>query len=688
MDGYHSIEEQIQDYVRIFLILQQKEEDVGSLFEEEKKRIEERERLADIFLPSLFLRERYALTETEYWLVMLAFCCETEGGLCLDFRQSYQERQPDIQYGLHILSSVLPVDFRLIGELCRQNGMLGDILLLPGEEQTGLLSAPLTLRAGAFRFLLTGCFPEGEAYCFVLPKEAYGCILPEKAYSCALWEEAHSGVKQGETGPFSGQSLQSGGASMFSGRPLLPLHKAEHGRLCKYLSMAEPPKILLHGVKGCGKHTLVRRVCAEEGLGFVFVKVSKLLREDVESRGRIMQTLRLICRLAWPVLVPELAETEDTAEGGAVNREKESWEDLFLSERFPRCRMIFLTESGREALRAGQYADVRMNLSEVLSGEEVKLALDSRITEEERREWQEMLLGRYRFSVGEMEKKLRAVSIFAEEWQLTMGDMAPWTEGLKEHSIDSGLGRMIESRYTLDDIVLPKDCREQLETVMRLAKGWGGEQGLHMLFHGSSGTGKTMAASALAGELKLPLFKVDLSQIFDKYIGETEKHLDEIFRVAKRGRGLLFFDEADALFGKRTGIQDSHDRYANVSTAYLLQRIEEYEGIVILATNLLDHFDDAFVRRLRFVIRFRNPDREDRERMWEKVLGGALPVAEDVSAAELARAADLSPARIKAAAQVAGLLAGCSGSETVTREHIRKALELEAGKDETVLRGF
>lgn len=674
MGGYHSVEEQIQDYVRIFLALQQKKEYVGDFFEEGKKRIEERERLTVIFLPSLFLRERYALTETEYWLVMLAFCCETEGGLCLDFRESCQERQPDIQYGLHLLSSVLPVDFRLIGKLCRRNDMLGDILLLPGEERAGLLSAPLALGDGAFRFLLTGGLPEGEAYNCVLPA-AYNGNLPEKAYSCVLPGETHSGILSGGSGPFSGSLL-------------LPLHKAEHDRLCKYLFMEELPKILLHGVKGCGKHTLVKQVCAEEGLGVIFVKVSRLLRKETEGRQRIMQTLRLICRLAWPVLVPELVETEDTIESDAVSREKERWEELFLSEIFPRCRMIFLTESGREARRAGQYADVRINLSDVLSGEVVRAALDGWIPEKDRREWQEALLGRYRFSVGELEKKLRVVSTLAEERQLTLKDMAPWTEGLKEYSMDSGLGKMIESRCTLDDIVLPKDCREQLETIIKLAKNWGGEQGLHMLFHGSSGTGKTMAASAMAGELKLPLFKVDLSQIFDKYIGETEKHLDEIFRVAKRGRGLLFFDEADALFGKRTGIQDSHDRYANVSTAYLLQRIEEYEGIVILATNLLDHFDDAFVRRIRFVIRFRKPDREDRERMWEKVLWGALPVAEDISAAELAGAADLSPARVKAAAQVAGLLARCSGSETVTREHIRKALELEAGKDETALRGF
>lgn len=653
MEGYGSVEEQTRDYVEIFLALQRRKEDLGSSFEERKRHIEERERLTQFFLPSLFLREQYDLTETEYWLIMLAFCLEIEGGLCLDFMEGHKERQPDIQYGLHLLSSGLPVDFGLIGELCGRDGILGDILRLPGEERTGLLSAPLVLGAGAFRFLLNGSFPEEESYSFVLPEETGG--------------------------------VPHGGAMPLRGGSLLPLHEEEQGRLRRYFSMKVSPKLLLHGVKGCGKHTLLKRVCGEEGLCLVFVKIFGLLRMEPEERRQILQTLRLICRLCGPVLALELAGSEDTADGGRTDGERTGWEEIFLSEFFPRCRMIFLTEGRREAETAGRFADIRINLREVLSGEETRLALDGWIAEEDRREWQETLLERYRFSVGEMERKLKAVGILAQERGLTPGDMAPWTEGLKEHSMDSGLGRIIESRYMLDDIILPADCREQLETITGLAKGWAGEQGLQMLFHGSSGTGKTMAASAMAGELKLPLLKVDLSQIFDKYIGETEKHLDEIFRAAKRGRSVLFFDEADALFGKRTGIQDSHDRYANVSTAYLLQRMEEYEGIVILATNLLDHFDDAFLRRIRFVIRFRNPDRWERERMWERFLKGALPVAEDVSAAELARAAELSPARIKAAAQVAGLLAQCGGGGAVTREHIRKALELEAGKDETTV---
>lgn len=638
MEGFHSIEEQARDYIRLFLALQ-READGEAAFREGREHIQERERLTEIFLPSLCLREGCGLTETEYWLVMLAFCCQVEEELCLDFREKRQERQPDLQYALHLLSGVLPVSFSLIGELGRQGGKLEEILLLPEERREGvypasLLSAPLLLETAAFRFLLNGSFPEtGACKCF-----------------------------------FPGDLL------LPSGRRPLPLHRAEYDRLCRCLSSEEPYKIRLHGIRGSGRHTLLKQICRERGIGLVFVKVSALAGEDEAGRRRQLRALSLVCRLAQPVLVPELTEDGDVALA----------EELFFTDRYLSCRIILLTEHGGEAAAAGRLADVGISLPKALSGAETGLVLDSLVAAGERREWQDELLGRYRFSVSDLERKLRTIRFLAGEKGLSLGDREPWAAGMQVHGMSSRLVRILDSRYTLEDIVLPADCREQLETVAGLAGSWNGEQGLHLLFHGSSGTGKTMAASALAGELAQPLFKVDLSQVFDKYIGETEKHLEEIFRAAGRERGVLFFDEADALFGKRTGIRDAHDRYANVSTAYLLQRIEEYDGVVILATNLLDHFDDAFVRRIRFVIKFRNLDREDRERMWRKALEG-IPAAEDVSFSELARAAELSPARIKGAAQVARLLAG---GGTVTREHIRRALELEAGKDQTALRGL
>ncbi len=633
-EGYCSVEEQAQDYIRLFLSLQQEPEG-GALFPQGRKYIAERERRTGIFLPSLCLRERYDLTETQYWLVMLAFCCEVEEGLCLDFRKKRNEKQPDLQYALHLLSGVLPVSFSLISEMGRRGGVMEEILHFPEVRQAGLLSAPLLLEAGAFYFLLDGSLTETGAGKYFPPGDI---LLP-------------------------------------SGRMPLPLHKEAYRRLRRWLTAEESCKLRLHGVRGCGKHTLLKRVCGECGSGMVFVRVSALAGEEEAERIRQLRALRLVCRLIRPVLVAELVEEGDASLA----------EEFFFTGICNQCKIVLLTEHEEEAAAAGRLADVRISLPQALSEEETGLVLDSLVECGERRNWQDELLRRYRFSVGELERKLRAIRFLAEEKEMSLGDREPWAAGMREHGMSSRLVRIIESRYTLEDIVLPGDCREQLEVVTGLAKGWNGGQGLHLLFHGSSGTGKTMAASALAGELLLPLFKVDLSQVFDKYIGETEKHLEEIFRAAERERGLLFFDEADALFGKRTGIQDSHDRYANVSTAYLLQRIEEYDGIVILATNLLDHFDDAFVRRIRFVIRFRNPDREDRERMWVKVLE-RMHTAGDISPSEFARAAELSPARIKAAAGVAELLAGCGG--TVTREHIRKALELEAGKDQTTLRGL
>ena len=147
-------------------------------------------------------------------------------------------------------------------------------------------------------------------------------------------------------------------------------------------------------------------------------------------------------------------------------------------------------------------------------------------------------------------------------------------------------------------------------------------QGLKVLFAGESGTGKTMAAQVLAAELGLELFRVDLATIVSKYIGETEKNLDRIFGAADGSNAILFFDEADALFGKRSEVSDSHDRYANIEVAYLLQKMEGYAGAVILATNFRRNIDDAFVRRLDFVIDFPFPEAEDRKRIWRLLLPG------------------------------------------------------------------
>ena len=186
------------------------------------------------------------------------------------------------------------------------------------------------------------------------------------------------------------------------------------------------------------------------------------------------------------------------------------------------------------------------------------------------------------------------------------------------------LAQRLSTQVSLDDLKVPEEISAQLraladdvrrasqaESVLGFASGASGGARTAGLFVGGSGTGKTMAAQVLARELGAPLYRVDLAAVGSKYIGETEKNLDRIFRAAEQSGAMLLFDEADALFGKRSEVKDSHDRYANVEANYLLQRIEAFRGVAILATNSKSAIDEAFLRRLRCVVEFPQPRTTD-----------------------------------------------------------------------------
>ncbi|MEF8787968.1 MAG: ATP-binding protein, partial [Planctomycetota bacterium] len=196
----------------------------------------------------------------------------------------------------------------------------------------------------------------------------------------------------------------------------------------------------------------------------------------------------------------------------------------------------------------------------------------------------------------------------------------------------NGLATRMEPVYGWKDIVLPDDSALQLREIAgqvagrsRVYRDWGfGDKlargrGITALFCGPSGTGKTMAAEVLATHLQLDLYRIDLAEIINKYVGETEKNLRKVFEAAEQAGAILFFDEADALFGRRTEVRDSHDRYANIEVDYLLQRMEDYRGLAILATNRRSALDRALLRRLRFVVEFPFPDIENRRQIWQKV---------------------------------------------------------------------
>jgi SpoVK/Ycf46/Vps4 family AAA+-type ATPase len=251
---------------------------------------------------------------------------------------------------------------------------------------------------------------------------------------------------------------------------------------------------------------------------------------------------------------------------------------------------------------------------------------------------------------------LGAAAIRSAAWQACVDlpqEAGPGVEqtvpaGLVDHLWDAcrvqarprleGLAQRIEPAATWDDLILPDSQKQVLSQIAvhvrqraKVYQTWGfgrkGSRGLGIsaLFAGASGTGKTMAAEVLAKELRLDLYRIDLSQVVSKYIGETEKNLRRVFDAADEGAAVLLFDEADALFGKRSEVKDSHDRYANIEVSYLLQRMEAYRGLAVLTTNRKSALDQAFLRRIRFVVEFPFPEAAQRAEIWRRIFPEATP---------------------------------------------------------------
>ncbi len=252
------------------------------------------------------------------------------------------------------------------------------------------------------------------------------------------------------------------------------------------------------------------------------------------------------------------------------------------------------------------------------------------------------------------------------------------------------LATRIETSLTWDDLVLPPDKKQALEEVIWHVKqqytvygdwGFGGEKrglGINSLFYGDSGTGKTTAAEIIARELRLDLYRIDLSAVVSKYIGETEKNLAQIFAAAELSSVVLLFDEADSLFGKRSAVKDSRDRYANLEVSYLLQRMEAYQGLSILTTNFKEAIDSAFERRLRFVIEFPFPDTAERLSMWQKVFPKKAPT-EGLDFKRLAQLA-VTGANIRNIALNGAFLAAQAG-EAIQMKHLLQAAFRECKKE-------
>jgi AAA+ superfamily predicted ATPase len=432
--------------------------------------------------------------------------------------------------------------------------------------------------------------------------------------------------------------------------------------------------VVLLGPDGSGKAELIAAFAEAAGRMVLTVDCSRLMMRPEELAGQLRPLGRDARMLHAVVHVRNLAELagEDEARrlravllGEALAAG--SLDHLFLSstDRVPEVEARLGRPIRNDRLPMPDIDERTELWSEVLPQEtclsEPGLAAD--------------LATRFVFSPA----KVRATASRARTDGFDNGDRHNGTAFFRACRLESNqnllrFGTKIVPCYTWSDVVLPEDTRVQLREICacvrhkrRVVESWGYGakfslgKGLVVLFAGASGTGKTMCAEIMGGDLELDVYKIDLSCVVSKYVGETERNLSRIFDEAETSNSILFFDEADALFGKRSEVKDAHDRYANIEINYLLQKLDDYEGIVILATNLRGNLDKAFTRRLHHLVEFPFPDEDHRERIWARVFPAETPLHDDVRIDFLARRFKLAGGNIKNIAVNSAYLAADNG---------------------------
>jgi hypothetical protein len=446
------------------------------------------------------------------------------------------------------------------------------------------------------------------------------------------------------------------------------------------------PVFNVTGAPGAGKRAIAAEFCARVGLQLQAIDPRCVPVSDAERHEflHLLQREAVLLRMAFFADVSDL-DSGDRALYAAVRD---------LMERFS--GVLFV--AGRERWR--------------MSRELLHVAVPKLDAGEQRRLWDSALQGVPNSVNGQIEDIVqqfdfgpaaipqavlsavsRARSRAADE---VVGPDDLW-QACRTHASAQlgGLAERLVPGYTWDDIVLADDLMQQVRELAdqvaarnQVYEKWGfgarlpRGRGIAALFCGPSGTGKTMTAEILANHLRLDLYRIDLAGVVSKYIGETEKNLRNIFDAAEQSGAILFFDEADALFGKRTEVRDSHDRYANIEVNYLLQRMEDYRGLAILCTNRRASLDRAFLRRLRFLIEFPFPDADNRRRIWQKMFPAAAPLGA-LDFAALARL-EVPGGNIRNIALNAAFLAA-GARQSIDTTHVLQAARREYGKIDKLL---
>lgn len=625
---YSSNNEYIFDLIKLCQLCMSE----GEPYSESLSRIREKERDVEGFPTLLTLRSVFGLSDCEIFCVMLAFGCELDGGLRNQMREMCGLTVPSFDVAFAIWSrehALLPEEFMLAAH---PESPLSRFILENREHTVATLHTPLKLRAGVLCYLTAGQIPDNRYYDFLRFSEA------------------------------------------------LPLHQPEFLRMLRFARAAlkgdETGYIYLCGKTGTGRRCLAARVASELGVRLIRVNMNAIPAEN-DGLYRLSRELAADAVLARAAVCMEDCAPEQ--------------EDILrrLLEFFPDKGMLLFVTGGEGSVPP--YIPDRPAFVETvgaLSRGEFIVAAEHLAMGPLPEHFPDHL----RLSVSELAQAMQNARLRAGNrggGSFTAEDFI-WSVRQIEGRISNA--RAENAQITLEDVILAPATRRKLDLLCRfirksetIREQWGFSsihaygRGVVGLFCGASGTGKTMAANAVANSLGLSLVRIDLSKILDKYIGETEKRLSQLFEKADSQNCILFFDEADALFSKRTDISSSHDRYANVETSFLLQCIEEFTGVTILATNLFQNFDEAFMRRITVIARFNMPDEDLRYNMWKKFFPQQTPLASDVDFSVLAKELEISPAIIKAAAFTAAILASEEG-DTVAMRHILSALENELGK--------
>ncbi len=450
--------------------------------------------------------------------------------------------------------------------------------------------------------------------------------------------------------------------------------------------------ILLQGAAGSGKRLQIRLAAESHHRTALFFDLRKIVQKNTEQKKNILVDVIVrsvldrayLCFCHWEVL-----------------KVKDIWDSALIDEIFHTAglffQIIFITTQaeGWQEENTGDFQVESFQMRMPALRQRIQLWEDALMPHGIGDKTAiETLAVQFDFSPGMIQEaaaSARKKAYSDRRDSVLLRDIYEVCQEKISHRLGERASR-VNAVCTWDDLILEEEPKDlllqacaQISYRYRVYEEWGFQRkltygrGVTMLFAGPPGTGKTMAAQVLAKELNLELYKVDLSGVLSKYIGETQKNLKEIFDEAQKSKCILFFDEADALFGKRVNVTDARDISANAQTAYLLQKMEEYDGITILATNLQQNFDDAYKRRMKYIIPFSFPQEKQRHALWENVFPKEMPLKEDIDMEYLASNFELSGASIKNIALNAAFMAA-SMQEFTGMEHVMTALQQEYKK--------